>query len=159
MANPNDISLRHALATLGYRGNRALRGAPAEFAEFKAGTTTRTPVAILAHVGDLLDWALSIVSGKQAWNNAKPLPWDQEVARFFTALEALDRRLTTTETLPCSANQLFQGPMADALTHIGQISMLRRLSGHPAGGENFFIAEITEGRVGTDQAKPIREFD
>jgi len=158
MSNPNELSLRHAVATLAYRGNRALRGATAEFAVFQIGSATRQPAQILAHVGDLLDWALSIVNGNATWHNSTPLPWDQEVARFFRALETLDRRLAS-EPLACPANKVFQGPIADALTHVGQISMLRRLAGQPAGGENFFIAEIVEGRVGPDQAKPLREFD
>jgi len=156
--NTNNISLRHTLATLAYRGNRALRGAAPEFGVFQIGTTTRQPVQILAHIGDLMDWALSIADGKETWHNAKPLPWEQEVARFFAALSALDRRLEAGP-LECSPEKLFQGPIADALTHVGQISMLRRLAGCSAGGENFAVAQIPVGRTGPDQAKPIREFD
>ena len=157
--DPNNISLRHAVATLAYRGNRALRNAPASFADFQIGTTTRKPSAILAHIGDLLDWALSIVNGSQSWHNSTPLPWTQEVDRFFSALQALDKRLASDQPSACPANEIFQGPIADALTHVGQISMLRRLAGNPAGGENFFAADIQEGRVGPDQTKPVREFD
>jgi len=159
MADTKHISLRHALATLAYRGARAVRNAPAEFADLQAGPTTRKPGQILAHIGDLLDWALSIANGKQAWHDSTPLPWSLEVSRFFMALEALDRRLASGEPLPCSPEKLFQGPIADALTHVGQIAMLRRMAGHPIGGENYFVAEIKEGRLGLDQAKPAREFE
>jgi hypothetical protein len=154
-----NISLRHALATLAYRGCRAFRGAAAGFGDFKSGPTTKTPVEILAHIGDLLDWALSNANGNQTWNNAQPRPWDQEIERFYAALGALDDRLARPESIECPSERLFQGPLADALTHVGQISMLRRLAGSPAGGENFYIADIVEGRVGPQQAKPLREFD
>ena len=158
MSTSNNISLRHTLATLAYRGNRAIRNASPDFGDFQAGPTTRKPVQILAHIGDLLDWALSIAEGKETWHNAKPLPWPKEVDRFFATLEALDRRLDAGP-IACSPEKLFQGPIADALTHVGQISMLRRLAGCPAGGENFFVANIAAGRVGSDQVKPVREFD
>ena len=153
------ISLRHAVATLAYRASRAIRGAAPGFGDFKAGPTTKTPREILSHIGDLLDWALSHVSGEQKWKDGPPRSWDQEVERFYAALKTLDDRLAVPEPIKCSAERLFQGPLADALTHVGQISMLRRLAGSPAGGENFFIAEIVDGRVGPEQAKPLREFD
>jgi hypothetical protein len=159
MADNANLSLRHTLATLAYRGGRAVRHAPAEFADFQAGSRTRTPGKILAHIGDLLDWALSIANGKQAWHNSTPLAWDQEIARFFSALEALDRRLVSSEPVLCPAEKLFQGPIADALTHIGQIAMLSGMAGYPIGGENYFVAQIESGRVGSDQAKPVREFE
>jgi hypothetical protein len=151
--------LRHTVATLAYRGGKALRGAPAEFASFRAGDTSRTPGQILAHIGDLLDWALSQAEGKQAWHNSPPLDWEQGTARFFAALEALDKRLASPAALASPPEKLFQGPIADALTHVGQIAMLRRLAGCPMRGENYFLADITAGRVGREQAAPKREFD
>ena len=151
--------LRHTLATLAYRGGKALRDAPAEFAEFRCGETTRTPAQILAHIGDLLDWALSLAQGKEAWHNSPPLTWAQAAARFFAALEAFDQRLSSETPLACSAEGLFQGPIADSFTHVGQIAMLRRLAGCPVRGENYLRAEITVGRVGPEQALPKREFE
>ena len=150
--------LRHTLATVAYRGGKAVRGAPPEFASYKADETSRTPAEILAHVGDLLDWALSLVKGRQQWHDSKPLPWEEEVARFFGALRALDESLSAGEPPATTAERLFQGPIADALTHIGQIAMLRRMAGHKIGGENYLVAEISVGRVGDDQAAPRREF-
>jgi len=123
------------------------------------GETTRTPAQILAHVGDLLDWAVSLAEGNEAWHNSPPLAWEQGTARFFAALEAFDKRLASQAPPACSAERLFQGPIADALSHIGQIAMLRRLAGCPLRGENFFVAEVAAGRVGPDQAKPKFEFD
>src|SRR5579863_5495850 len=150
--------LRHTVATLAYRAGKAIRGAPPDFAEFQAAPASRTPAQILAHMGDLFDWALSIANGKEEWRNANPLPWEQESARFFAALEAFDRRLASSEPLAAPAEKLFQGPIADALTHTGQLAMLRRMSGNPMRGENYFQAEIAAGRVGTEQATPRREF-
>ncbi|HEV2826634.1 MAG TPA: hypothetical protein VGW76_03465 [Pyrinomonadaceae bacterium] len=162
MATETDTArelLRHTLATVAYRGGKALRDAPAEFATFRASETTRTPLEILAHLGDLFGWAVSIARGKQEWKGAEPQDWDQEATRFFAGLSELDQFLSSSEPLGCAAQQLFQGPIADALTHIGQIAMLRRMAGTPMRGENYFIAEITTGRVGPEQAAPRYEFD
>jgi len=160
MANDAERDLlRHTVATLAYRGGKAVRGAPAEFADFRAAEKTRTPGQILAHVGDLVDWALTLVEGKQAWHDSAPLAWDAEVARFFAALAKLDAYLASDAPVECAAEKVFQGPIADALTHVGQIAMLRRMAGWPVKGENYFAAEIVAGRVGAEQAAPRREFD
>src|SRR5690348_5886209 len=120
--------LRHTVATLAYRGGKALRDAPAGFAGFRAGETTRTPGQILAHIGDLLDWGLWLAKGEQKWHDSDPLPWEQGVERFFAGLAAFDACLASEQPLGYSAEKLFQGPVADALTHIGQISLLRRMA-------------------------------
>jgi hypothetical protein len=151
--------LRHTVATLAYRGAKALRGGSEQFADFRAGETTRTPREILTHIGDLLDWALSMAQGKQAWRDSPPLPWDAEAARFFASLRALDDYLEAGRPLYIPSEKLFQGPVADCLTHVGQLTMLRRLSGAPLRGENYFIADIATGRVGSEQAVPVKEFD
>ena len=146
--------LRHSVATLAYRAGKALRGAPAEF----AGYGSRTPGQILAHVCDLFDWALTIADGKQAWHNSQPQAWDTDIARFFVGLEAFDRRLASGAPLAVEPERLFQGPVADALTHVGQIAMLRRIAGCAMSGENYFVARIETGRVGADQAAPVKVF-
>jgi len=151
--------LRHTLATVAYRGGKALRGAPDHFATFHIGDKTRTPAQILAHMGDVFDWALSIAQGQEAWRNSTPLPWNAEVDRFFATLQKFDDYLASPAPLNGSAEGLFQGPVADALSHIGQIAMLRRLAGSPILGENYFRAGIAAGRVGLDQAAPGREFE
>jgi hypothetical protein len=150
--------LRHAVATIAYRGAKPLRDAPASFAAFKASPTTKTPVELLAHVGDLFDWALSICEDAQKWRDSPPLPWDQEVERFFTTLAAFDAFLASNAPMPCAEEKLFQGPVADALTHVGQIAMLRRLADSPMRSENYFNADIAAGRVGRVQKTPKREF-
>jgi hypothetical protein len=151
--------LRHILATVAYRGGKAVRNAPAAFGTFKASDTIRTPAQILAHIGDLFDWALSIASGRQQWHNSTPLIWDREVSRFFEALQRFDAYLASDAPMACSAAQIFQGPLADALTHVGQIAMLRRLAGAAMKGENYFEADIVAGRVGLEQTAPPGEFD
>jgi hypothetical protein len=151
--------LRHTVATLAYRAGKALRGAPDSFADFRAEAKVRTPGQILAHLGDLFDWALSIAKGKQEWHDSMPLPLSEGVKRFFAALEAFDAFLASDSPLQCPAEKLFQGPVADALTHVGQIAILRRLAGVPIRGENYFVADITLGRVGADQPAPRREFN
>jgi hypothetical protein len=156
---PSVDLLRHSLATLAYRARKAITGAPAEFPAFKASPTTRTPAQILAHIGDLMDWGLAEADGRHEWHDSEPLPWDQESARFYAALTAFDARLSSSEPLAYPAEKLFQGPVADALTHVGQISLLRRMAGSPVKGENYFRAKITSGTVGLDQPAPVYEFD
>jgi hypothetical protein len=157
--DPTRQLLRHTLATVAYRGSKALRGAPDHFGTFHIGDKTRTPAQILAHMGDLLDWALSIAHGNQAWHDSAPLPWKAEVERFFTAIQKFDDYLASSQPIHSSAEGLFQGPVADALNHIGQIAMLRRLAGSPIMGENYLKADIAAGRVGLEQSTPQREFE
>jgi hypothetical protein len=150
--------LRHVLGTIAYRGGKTLRDAPPGFAGFKAGDTTRSPAEILAHIGDLFEWALSAAKGAQVWKESMPLEWDAEVHRFFATLASLDAYFASDLPLGASAEQLFQGPLADALTHVGQMALLRRLAGASVKGENYFKADIAVGRVGASQAAPRREF-
>ena len=156
---PGRRLMRHTVATLAYRGGKTLRGAPEGFSEFRGSKTVRTPGQILAHIGDLLDWALSISKGKQEWYNSQPQSWEMDSQRFFNALVALDRYLASSEPLAATVEKLFQGPIADAFTHVGQIAILRRLASTPVRAENYFRAEIVAGRVGSEQAAPKREFD
>ena len=155
-SDPKRELLRHTVATLAYRGAKAVHEAPDSFASFRSSQTTRTPAEILAHIGDLLDWALSIAKGAEAWQKAKPQPWALEVDRFHAALASFDYYLASNDALACTCERLFQGPIADALTHIGQLTMLRRIAGAPIRGENYSIARIEAGRVGAQQdAAPL----
>jgi hypothetical protein len=151
--------LRHAVATLAYRAAKAIRNAPPELAQFRAGDVTRTPLGLVAHLGDLLDWAVSLAEGDQKWNVATPSTWEADSNRFFAALARLDEYLASDRTLGCRPERLLQGPVADALTHVGQLMMLRRLASAPVRSENYAIAEIVAGRVGAEQAPPRFEFD
>lgn len=149
---------RHALATLAYRGGKVLRDAPAEFATFRASETTRTPIEIVAHINDLLGWTIALADGGK-WRVSTPSTWEAEVTRFFAELARADARFASDAPLSMPAEQLFQGPIADALGHVGQLAMLRRIAGSPVRGENFILAEIVTGRVSRDQAGPKFEFD
>ncbi|MGD1149472.1 MAG: hypothetical protein ABR961_16155 [Thermoanaerobaculaceae bacterium] len=151
--------LRHVVATIAYRGGKALRDAPADFATFAIGGKTRTPIQILAHIGDLLEWTLRLAHGQREWKPAAPLPWPAETDRFFASLKALDDFLASGAPLDFPAEKIFQGPLADALTHVGQIAMLRRLAGSPVRGKVMIGADVVPGRVGPDQSPPSREFD
>jgi hypothetical protein len=148
--------LRHIVASLAYRAARAVNGAPGSFASYETGG--RKPVEILAHMGDLFDWALSSVKGSEHWHTSKPLAWDAEVLRFFTALKVFDDYLASNEPLHASIDRLFQGPIADALTHVGQLSMLRRIAGSPTKGENFYVAKVAVGQVSAEQPPPVSPF-
>src|SRR3954469_21482574 len=151
--------LRHTVATVAYRGGKAVRGAPASFASFSGDGSDRTALKILAHIGDLYDWALTQAKGAEAWNNATPLAWDREVERFHQALRTFDDYLASGAPLAATPEQLFQGAIADSLTHIGQLAILRRLAGAKMKSENYSRAEIVAGRVGAEQATARREFD
>lgn len=148
--------MRHGLATLAYRATRTLEDAPASFAEFDG--VGRKPAEILAHMGDLFDWSLSIVEGQERWHNSQPLAWDEEKVRFFSSLQAFDRAFASAELATGVMERLFQGPVADALTHVGQLAMMRRLAGAPTRGENFYVADIAAGRAGSEQPAPVMPF-
>lgn len=150
--------IRHLLATLAYRAAKPLRDVPAGFATFKAAGHARSPVEIVAHLADLLDWSLSGARGQSAWRASTPLPWDDEVTRFFAAIAALDAYLASGAEVHVRLEKLLQGPLADALTHVGQLSLLRGLAGAPVRGENFVKAKIETGRVTADQPPPELEF-
>ncbi|MGB9335560.1 MAG: hypothetical protein WCB14_11170 [Candidatus Acidiferrales bacterium] len=158
-ANEKVDLLRHTVATLAYRGGKALRGAPASFSAFQAAPGVRTPGQILAHLGDLMDWVLSLAKGNQEWHNSPPRTWDEDSGRFFAALKAFDDYLASGAPLSTSPEKLFQGAIADSLTHVGQINILRRIAGAPIRGENYYRADIATGRVGAEQSAPKREFD
>jgi hypothetical protein len=157
-SDPSRQLLRHTLATLAYRGGKAVREAPENFSSFSCGYGCRKPGEILAHVGDLLDWGLSMSDGTRQWHDSKPQSWSDDVRRFHSALAAFDAYLASDKPLHAPIEKLFQGPIADALTHVGQIAILRRMAGSPVKGENYFAAEITVGRVGAGQSPPKREF-
>jgi len=148
--------LRHTVAALAYRATRALDGAPESFSGFDG--CGRQPLQILAHMGDLFDWALSAVQGRERWHNSTPLPWPEEKARFFATLQALDSYLASDAPLHAAPEALFQGPIADALGHVGQLAMMRRLAGSPTRGENFFVAAIVQGHVGAEQPSAVQPF-
>jgi hypothetical protein len=144
--DPTRAFLRHTLATLAYRGGKALRDAPEGFSEFRAAEGSRTAGQILAHIADLFDWALKLArEGQHEWHDSAPLAWAAETERFRAGLAALDAHLASALPLKAPAEKLFQGPIADALTHVGQIAMLRRLAGAPVRGENYFRADIAAG--------------
>lgn len=153
--------LRHATAVIAYRGSKALRGAPPEFARFKAGPATRTPLEILAHIGDLLEVSAARLRGPAQWQEAEPDDWDRHVQRFHAALASIDEALASSDPITVPIDRWYQGPFADALTHIGQLAMLRRMSGAPMKGEAYFYADVRPGQVGPEQtpAEPKYEFD
>jgi hypothetical protein len=153
-----NLPIRHALATLSYRLGKVLRGTPAEFRDFRAADGVRTPGEILAHIGDLMDWALAQVEGRREWRDSTSLEWEQEIARFFRAIEALDERIAAHGLGAAKAEKLFQSAIADALTHTGQIALLRRMAGIAVRPENYAAADIAVGRVGPQQTAPRAEF-
>lgn len=162
-AAPDDRGLallRHAVATLAYRSSKILRDAPIDVATFRIGPTTRTPLEILAHMGDLFDWALSMAQGRTVWRDAVPQSWGDEIVRFFSTLAAFDAHLARPAILEAGVvERLIQGPISDALTHTGQLALLRRVAGYPIRGESYARADIVIGQTGLEQAPPRWEFD
>jgi hypothetical protein len=158
-ADPARALLRHTVATVAYRGAKVLRGALEDFGDTRLGPGTRTPVEIVAHLADLFEWATHLAQGRQVWKAAPAGRWEAEVERFFLEVSRLDTVLASSTLLGCEAERLFQGPIADALTHIGQLALLRRRAGSPVRAENYFAADIHAGSVGPRQAEARMEFD
>ena len=151
--------LRHAVATVAYRGEKSLREAPPGFGSFDAGASVRTPLVLVAHIGDLFDWSLSLARGEGQWRESPPGAWDSEVARLYASIAAFDAYLASDAPLQGGVERLLQGPVADALTHVGQLMLLRRMAGAKVKSENYFRADVAPGRVGLEQVPAKREFD
>ena len=158
MDDPRPI-LRRIVATLAYRAAKVLRDAPPGFDTMQVAHDTRRPVEIVAHLADLLTWARSLVAGDYVWKAEGGGDWNVEVKRFFDRLAELDADLAAGESFKGATDQLIQGPLADALTHVGQLVMLRGMFGAPIKPESYARAEIEIGRVGMAQAAPRREFE
>lgn len=157
--DPARALLRVTVATLWYRAEKNLRGAPPDFATFRIGPASRTPGEILAHLGDLVDWAIAMARGTHAWNPVAPQSWGADADRLHRALVAFDEILVSDEPVRWPLEQLFQGPIADALTHVGQLNMLRRLAGAPVRGENYARAGIAAGLLPREFTGKRVEFD
>ncbi|OFW17345.1 MAG: hypothetical protein A3F70_14620 [Acidobacteria bacterium RIFCSPLOWO2_12_FULL_67_14] len=151
--------LRHLAATLAYRAAKVLRDAPPGFAAADVGPAARRPVQIVAHMADLMAWALTLARGEYVWKAGGGADWNTEGDRFFGGLAALDRALAESDVTRDAGEKLIQGPLADALTHVGQLAMLRGMAGVPIRPESYARAAIVIGRVGMEQAPPAREFD
>jgi hypothetical protein len=151
--------LRHLAATLAYRAAKVLRDAPPSFTAFAAGSSTRPPVRIVAHMADLMAWGVTLAHGDYVWKAEGSDDWHAEVRRFFDGLATLDRALAERRLSADSVAKLIQGPLADALTHVGQLAMLRGMAGAPVRPESYARAQIVVGRVGLDQPAAVREFD
>ncbi len=155
-----DDVIRHSLATLAYRASKAVHGCPADFATLRVGPSSRTPGEILAHMGDLMEWALTMAQARTVWRDQPPQDWDADVARLFVGIRGLDEFLERAAPLEFAVLlQLLQGPIADALTHTGQLTYLRRLAHVPVRGESYQRALIAVGQTGIEQPAPQREFD
>ena len=152
--NDKRAMLRHFLAALAYRTQKALRGAPESFGAFQAGSQVRTPADLVRHMTSVLGYARTFFEGGRYWPD--PLPdLDSEVVRFHSMLEDLARHLEAgTELKGTTEERLLQGPFADAMTHAGQLAVLRRLSGSPVRPENFVKADVDPGNLGPDQPEP-----
>ena len=157
--DPARIALRQMAATLAYRAAKVLRDVPPDFAHRSFGDATRQPIRILAHMGDLMSWGVSMAGGGKEWKPAGGDDWNTEMHRFFSGLASFDAALAADGEFKGSIEKLIQGPLADALTHVGQLAMLRGMAGAPVRPESYARAIITAGRVGLDQEAPRSEFD
>ena len=153
------LILRHLLATIAYRAGKAIRNTPDAFGQYRETPDSRSSVEIVSHMGDLMEWVLRMLRGEWLWTTAAPLPWDEEVARFFRTLKGVDDELASGAPIRWDPAKVIQGGLADALTHTGQLAMLRRLSGHRMKSESYARADIVTGRVGPDQTPPQSKYE
>ena len=148
--------LRHFLATLAYRTQKALRDAPEGFADFRVDSFARTPHDLILHMTGVVGFARSLFDNGDAWPNKLPT-FAEEVERFHNTLEALGRHLDSgREPRDTTLERILQGPLSDAMTHVGQIALLRRLYGSPVPGEGFMLADIRADNLTSNQPPPVR---
>jgi hypothetical protein len=162
MIDPNNdatrATLRQLAATLAYRAAKVLREVPPDFASFRMAPSARPAVEILAHLGDLMEWGTWLARGQHIWKANGSSDWNKEVDRFFRLLAEMDSLIAAND-FNGSVEKLIQGPLADALTHVGQLSMMRGAAGMPVKPESYARAEIVPGRVGLEQSAARAEFD
>lgn len=158
-SSPSWQSLRHCVATLAYRAAKVLRDAPDGFAGVQASERSRTALEIVAHMGDLMDWGERFAQGEYRWEPVPVDDWDEAVERFFDGLARLDRAIAAGPPDDYPSEIVFQGPVADALTHVGQLAMLRGIAGVPVKPESYARADIRAGNVGCEQPAPKAEFE
>jgi hypothetical protein len=151
--------LRHTVATLAYRAEKVLRESPEGFADYRPSPASRTPLEILSHLGDLMEWAERLARGEYRWQPVPAGDWDAASKRFFRGLKALDGSLASAPANGFPSEVIFQGPIADALTHVGQLAMLRGMAGAPVRPESYARAKIRAGRLGRAQPARRVEFD
>ena len=151
--------LRHTVATLAYRAEKVLRDAPEGFAELRISPASRTPLEVLNHMCDLMTWGERMARGTYKWEPVAVASWPAAVERFFATLAAFDAALAERPGVTYQAEVIFQGPVADALTHVGQLAMLRGTMSAAVRPESYAQANITVGRVGREQSAQRSEFD
>jgi hypothetical protein len=159
MMSQMTLTLRHTIATLAYRAEKALRDAPPGFAEFRPSPHSRSALALVAHLGDLMEWGERMARGEKRWQAVPQTSWAPAMERFFQGLAALDAAVAESPASSSSHELVFQGPVADALTHVGQLTLMRGMAGSPVRPESYARANITVGRVGRDQDNNRSEFD
>jgi hypothetical protein len=152
--DPKHAVLKHFLAGLAYRTQKALRDAPADFATFRAGPNVRTPHRLVHHMDSVLGYAATFFTGGEYRKPMSPT-FDEEITRFHVTIERLGLLLDSgAELRGITLENLLQGPFSDAMTHAGQLAMLRRLAGNPVASENFIFASIDASNLSPHQAKP-----
>lgn len=158
-STPSDTWLRHTIATLAYRAEKALREAPPGFSGVRASPHSRSALGLVAHLGDLMEWGERMARGEMRWQAVPQSSWHDAIDRFFHALAAFDAAVADSPYDPRRHEILFQGPVADALSHVGQLTLMRGIAGSPVRPESYARARITTGRVGRDQDSVRTEFD
>jgi len=151
--------LRHTLATLAYRAEKVLREVPDGFPEFRLSPTGRTALETLGHMADLMEWGERFTTGVNKWLPGEAASWQAARDRFFRGLAAFDAGLAANRGDGAPLEVMFQGPVADALTHVGQLAMMRGAAGLSVRPESYARAEIKVGRTGTDQSSIRTEYD
>jgi hypothetical protein len=159
VSDPARQLLRHTVATLAYRAEKVLRDVPDGFPGVRVSPESRSALEILSHMGDLLGWAERMAHGERRWAPEPPTTWEVASMRFFDGLAALDAALAREPAVSQAVEAIFQGPVADALTHVGQLALLRGLAGVPVRPESYARADIRAGRVGREQSATRTEFD
>jgi hypothetical protein len=147
--------LRHFLAALAYRTQKALRGGPESFANFSAGSNARTPHELIVHMRSVLGYARTFFIGG-IYPQPVPEDWEKDIEAFHEMLGDLGRYLDSDTPLQNTTEErMLQGPFSDAMTHAGQIAMLRRLAGSPVASENFIVADVSPDNLSASQPDPV----
>lgn len=149
------VLLRHFLAALAYRTQKALRDHPADFGDFRAGPNVRTPHELLWHMTGVIGYARTFMRGG-TFAPPRLATMEAEIERFHATLELLALDFADpTSAASISDEQFLHGPLADTMTHVGQLALLRRLAGAPVPSENFIYADVRAANLSATQSLPV----
>ncbi len=142
LMNQNSHFIQHFLKVLSYRFEKAIHNAAESYPKHASGHGIRTPLELLGHMNGVLEFAISSLKN-QPRRNIPEQSWQEQITLYYEKLKELNQLMQENSFDTDTLERILQGPLADAMTHIGQLAMMRRLANSAIAGENYFAADMS----------------